>query len=151
MFPNIPLFNYNFFESLFKVITKVNIFNKVIYRFIYSESKDGNTEKGFAERQAESWQPKPYWGGEPVDVDNDGKKEKAYYYSTAMTQSPHIAQIVKDNKVIFELEAPRINISEVPDGNGFYLGQYAGLQGTLLARYRFEDGKFIRYEIEYKK
>lgn len=88
--------------------------------------------------------------GEKIDVDGDGLLEEIFYASVAMTHKPHIAMIVKNNKIIYESDAlARAHISGSKSKNGFYIseqfniGDYPVVGGHRKTRVIFEDGKFI--------
>jgi len=82
--------------------------------------------KLFNEKEFEKdlWPPdsdKKQWGSREFDVDNDNKDEMVINADVTMTQSPHIAMIVKDGNIIFEENGRGIGIGEVYGGNGFLL------------------------------
>ena len=88
----------------------------------------------------------PYWG-ESVDVDNDGESERIFYYSIAMNHTPHVLNIVKNDKIIFRAEGPSIQLVKTQSGNGFYIEEYnwsdIPTANTKITRYIYKDGKFI--------
>ncbi|OGC60091.1 hypothetical protein A2380_00990 [candidate division WWE3 bacterium RIFOXYB1_FULL_43_24] len=87
----------------------------------------------------------PYWG-ESIDVDNDGKAERVFYYSIAMNHTPHILNILKDDKIIFRAEGPSIQLVKTESGNGFYTEEYnwsdIPTANTKITRYIHKDGNF---------
>lgn len=88
----------------------------------------------------------PYWG-ESVDVDGDGKSERIFYYSIAMNHTPHVLNIVKNDKIIFRAEGPSIQLVKTQSGNGFFTEEYnwsdIPTANTKITRYVYKDGKFI--------
>lgn len=93
----------------------------------------------------------PGWIVKEIDIDGDGKPEKAMINSLSMTSQPHLLRIVKDNKVVFEYSGSVVDIEEVYDRPseiyppGFLLtSQVWQLQNGFVARYITEkNGKIV--------
>jgi hypothetical protein len=79
-----------------------------------------------------------------LNVDGNGVDERVYYLSLAMTQAPHIAEIVKNGEVIFSAAGSRIRVSEVPDNLGFFLSFVPGVaEYSEVERYTYQNNKFV--------
>lgn len=91
--------------------------------------------------------------GEPVDVDNDGEKEKILYAWVASNHPPHKVYIIKNGRIIYHTKdrgRASISLSESESHSGFYIWEATGETTPLfgvgaykLTRFIYEDGKFI--------
>lgn len=85
------------------------------------------------------------WQERSFDVDNDGKDERIFSANTAMNHTPHLAKIVKNDRVIFNAKGANILVDEAYDHNGFFLSETLDWNtGTYKnTRYIHKEGKFI--------
>lgn len=85
------------------------------------------------------------WDERWFDVDKDGKGERIIDANIAMNHTPHIALIIKNNKVIFKAEGANIWISDDHQGQGFTLSRTVDWNTgeTQSIRYLPKDNGFI--------
>lgn len=85
------------------------------------------------------------WQERNFDVDNDGKDERILSANTAMNHTPHLAKIVKNNKVIFNAKGVNVWIDESYDHKGFFLSETMDWnKGSYKkTRYIYKEEKFI--------
>ena len=102
-------------------------------------------EKEFEEGLYKIGSDKGWWSSS-FDVDGDGEDEIVISASVAMTQTPHIAMIVKNGNIIFKAGGAGIGIQEVFDHKGFFLSQKGDwmTKGEIITTlYIYEDESFI--------
>ena len=87
---------------------------------------------------------------DPIDVDNDGIKEKIVFVSTSMNHSGGEILVVKKDRIIFKSgSGANKGIAESKSNNGFYIseainaGTLFGVGGGRTTRYIYDQGKFI--------
>lgn len=85
------------------------------------------------------------WDERKFDVDDDGKEERILSANVAMNHTPHIALILKDNRVIFRAEGANIWIEDDYEGRGFTLHKTIdwNIGESETVRYLPKDGGFI--------
>jgi hypothetical protein len=85
------------------------------------------------------------WEKTNFDVDADGKDERIIHANVAMNHTPHIALILKDNRIIFKAEGANVSIHPSYQGVGFEL--YKTLDWNIgeseTVRYLPKDGGFM--------
>jgi len=87
---------------------------------------------------------------DPIDVDNDGIKEKIVFVPTSMNHSGGEILVVKKDRIIFKSgKGANIGIAKSKSNNGFYIsevinaGTVFGVGGGKTTRYIYDQGKFI--------
>ena len=85
------------------------------------------------------------WSERNFDVDGDEKEERIISANIAMNHAPHIALVIKNDKIIFKAEGTNVWIEKVFDGNGFVLKKTIDwITGEeQIIRYFPKDGGFI--------
>lgn len=85
------------------------------------------------------------WQERNFDVDNDGEDERILSANTAMNHTPHLAKIVKNNRVIFNAKGVNVWIDESYDHNGFFLSETLDWNTGAYkkTRYIHKEGRFI--------
>lgn len=90
------------------------------------------------------------WFIEDIDTFTSLEKIKIYYGNTAMNHAPHIAYVVKDNKVIFVASGANIQV-ERSNPNGLEITETLDWNTGKYKRtkYEFNKGKFtpVWYQI----
>jgi hypothetical protein len=85
------------------------------------------------------------WESKEFDVDGDGKDEMIISANTASNHTPHIAMVVKNGNIIFEVEGANIWIIDVYGGQGFQLHETIdwNIGEGKITRYVNKDGGFL--------
>jgi hypothetical protein len=75
-----------------------------------------------------------------IDIDGDGEKEKIVYFSTGVGSVPQMLQIVKNDRVVFEMEGSSLAVVEVYGNEG----------GFILTTQIWQDknGERVRYVVD---